>query len=185
MAGYQSAEAYDFTTFEPRNGSAARKVNNAQPAAQPQHKKSVRPNPHLRVVDPNAPQTVMQQQRVSTARVVVILCCCAVMFSFIAMFINKSVRSTELMSAINQMQVSIEKGESESVRLNTAIDSMFSIANVEAYATNVLGMTKMGNYQIQYVDLSSEDQVLYAGENAAFGSGLVERVTEYFSGLFA
>ncbi len=185
MAGYQSAEAYDFATFEPRDGSAARKINNAQPAREPQRRKSVRPNPHLRVVDPNVPQSARQQEQIGVARVFAIILCCAVMFGFIAMFINNSVKSTELMSAINEMEENIDNMQSENVRLSTAIDSMFSIAKVENYATNVLGMTKMGNYQIQYVDLSSEDQVLFAGEDSAFGSGLIERVTEYFDGLFA
>ncbi len=185
MAGYQSAEAYDFATFEPKDGSAARQLNNAQPAGEPLRKKSVRPNPNLKIVEPNARQTAKQQEKLGARKVLAILFCCTMMFGFIALFINNSVRSTELMNSINEMEVQIANAQSENVRLSSSIDSMFSIAKVENYATNVLGMTKMENYQIQYVDLSSEDQVLYAGENSVFGSGLVERVTEYFSGLFA
>ncbi len=185
MAGYQRAEAYDFAAFEPREGAAARNMNNAQPAGEPLRKKNVRPNPHLKVVEPNAVQTVKQQERISAKKVFAILFCCTLMFGFIALFINNSVKSTELMNAINEMEVNIDNAQSENVRLSSAIDSMFSIAKVENYATNVLGMTKMENYQIQYVDLSSADQVLYAGEDSAFGANLIERVTEYFDGLFA
>lgn len=184
MAGYQSAEAYDFAAFEPREGNAARQLNNTQPAGEPLRKKSVRPNPNLKIVEPGA-RSAQQQAHIGAKKVVGILLCCAIMFGFIAMFINNSVKSTELMNSINAMETSIANAQSENVRLSSAIDSMFSIAKVENYATNVLGMTKMENYQIQYVDLSSSDQVLYAGESSAFGSDLVERVTEYFSELFA
>ncbi|MBE6813164.1 MAG: hypothetical protein E7523_09845 [Ruminococcaceae bacterium] len=185
MAGYQSAEAYDFATFEPKDGSAARQLNNAQPVGEPLRKKNVRPNPNLKIVEPNARQAVKQQASVSAKKVFAVLFCCVMMFGFIAMFINNSVKSTELMNSINEMEVNIANAQSENVRLSSAIDSMFSIAKVENYATNVLGMAKMENYQIQYVDLSSDDQVLYAGEDSAFGGDLVERVTEYFNGLFA
>ncbi|MBR3954030.1 MAG: hypothetical protein IKJ63_00980 [Clostridia bacterium] len=185
MAGYQRAEAYDFATFEPKDGSAARKLNTAQPVGEPVRKRNVRPNPNLKIVEPNARQTVKQQERLSAKKVFAVLFCCVMMFGFIAMFINNSVKSTELMNSINEMEINIANAQSENVRLSSSIDSMFSIAKVENYATNVLGMTKMENYQIQYVDLSSEDQVLFAGESSVFGSNLVERVTEYFDGLFA
>ena len=185
MAGYQRAEAYDFATFEPKDGSAARKLNTAQPVGEPARKRNVRPNPNLKIVTPDANRTEKQQARVSAKKVLAVLFCCSLMFGFIALFINNSVKSTELMNAINEMEVSIDNAQSENVRLSSAIDSMFSIAKVENYATNVLGMTKMENYQIQYVDLSSEDQVLFAGESSAFGADLTERVAEYFDGLFA
>ena len=183
MAGYQSAEAYDFSIFEVDDSSAARKLQNAQPVGEPVRKRNT--NPNLRVVKATPVQTEKQLAQLSYKKVAAVVVCCFMMFSLIALFINNSVKSTELMNAINEMEVTIANAQSENVRLSSAIDSMFSIANVEKYATDVLGMTKMENYQIQYVDLSSDDQVLYAGENSAFAAGFVERVTEYFSGLFA
>lgn len=183
MAGYQSAEAYDFTTFEPKDGSAARKLNTAQPVREPVRRKNT--NPNLKLVEPTAKQSQKQIVRLSYKKVAAVLVCCCMMFSLIALFINNSVKSTELMNAINEMENNIANAQSENVRLSSAIDSMFSIANVEKYATDVLGMTKMENYQIQYIDLSSEDQVLYAGEGSVFSAGFVERVTEYFGELFA
>lgn len=182
MAGYQSAEAYDFTMFEPKDGSAARVLHSARPAAEPARRRT---NPNLTVVKPTPQQQEKQQAKVSFKKVLSVLFCCALMFALIALFINNSVKSTELMNSINEMEVNIANAQSENVRLSSAIDSMFSIAKVDAYATDVLGMTKMENYQIQYVDLSSSDQVLYAGEDSVFSAGFAERVTEYLSGLFA
>ena len=92
MAGYQRAEAYDFTMFEPKDGSAARVLQSAQPAGDPLRKRTVRPNPNLKIVTPNAPLSKKQQANVSAKNVVAILFCCVLMFSFIAMFINNSVR---------------------------------------------------------------------------------------------
>lgn len=181
MAGYQSAEAYDFAMFEPR-GSAARA---AQPAAEPAQKKKPARNPNLRVVPAKQADAAPPQAKVSGFKIASIILCCCFLFAFIGLFINNSVRSTELMNAINDMEVNINNAKSENVRLSSEIDSMFSIGKVEAYATDVLGMSKMENYQIRYVDLSADDQVLYAGENSAPGAGFVERVTEYFNGLFA
>ncbi len=183
MAGYQRAEAYDFATFEPRDGSAVRKPNAAQPVGEPVRRRNT--NPNLKLVKPIEKTPEKQLASLSFKKVTAVLVCCFMMFGLIALFINNSVKSTELMNSINAMETTIANAQSENVRLSSAIDSMFSIANVETYATGVLGMTKMENYQIQYIDLSSEDQVLYAGESSALGAGFVERVTEYFDGLFA
>ena len=39
---------------------------------------------------------------------------------------------------------------------------MISINNVEDYAANVLGMVKVQDYQVVYVDLSSNDSIVVA-----------------------
>ena len=179
MAGYQSAQAYDFSLFEPKDGNAARA---AQPAEKPERKAGS--NPQLKVVEKqSAGQSA--QQKVGARTIVSIFVCCAFMFSLIALFISNSVKTTELMGEINAIELKISNMKSENVRLSAAIDGMFSIAKVDAYATDVLGMTKMENYQIQYVDLSSTDKVLYSGENSAAGAGFIERVIAYFTQLFA
>lgn len=180
MAGYQSAQAYDFTLFEPKNTNAAPAL---KPAAEPK-RNNVKPNPNLRVIAKNG-QVQDTQAKVSNRQVLLILTCCVMMFALIGLFISNSVKTTELMGSISTIENQISNAKSENVRLSSAIDSMFSIANVDAYATDVLGMKKMENYQIRYVDLSTSDQVLYAGEDSAFGGGLLEQIKAYFSQAFA
>ena len=52
--------------------------------------------------------------------------------------------------------------QSDTVRLNNSLNSIVSINKVEDYALNVLGMVKIQDYQVVYVDLSSEDAVIVA-----------------------
>ena len=52
--------------------------------------------------------------------------------------------------------------ESDSIRNNNQLNSIISINNVEDYAMNELGMVKVQDYQVVYVDLSAEDYVAKA-----------------------
>ena len=181
MAGYQSAQAYDFTLFEPKD-STARKLQSAQPAEQP--KKKVSPNPNLRVISKNG-EVLKTQTGVSNRQVFLIFFCCVLMFAFIGLFISNSVKTSVLMNSISAVENNISNAKSENVRLSSAIDSMFSIAKVDAYATDVLGIMTLENYQIRDLDLSTADQVIYAGEESAFGGSVFEQIQSYFSQVFA
>lgn len=176
MAGYQGAEAYDFSLFEPRNESAARQI---QPQYEPEEAK-----PQLRLLTGGKTQLDIQRKNKASKLISVILCC-AVFFSLIVVSISGSVKGAELTSQINAKQTEIKNAQSENVRLSAAVDGMFSISNVETYATDVLGMKKMENYQIRYVDLSTADQVLYSGADSAETAGFMSRIAAYFSELFA
>ncbi len=180
MAGYRNAaEAYDFSMFEPHADSAVR-----QRAAAPQ-KVNQKPQVELKIVPKRTAQQEKQQQRIGFRRAVAAVLSCACIFLFIAMFISSSVRSAELSSQITDMQTQIRNAQSENVRLRAEVNGMYSIANVETYAQDVLGMSKMEDYQIRYVDLSESDAVLYAGPQRLSGGEIFAAVKEYFSQLFA
>lgn len=181
MAGYQNAaEAYDFSMFEPQKDMPVR-----QRAATAPLKKTQAAQVELKVVPKRTAQQEKLQQQLGFRRAAVAFVCCFAIFMCIGMFISSSVKSAEVSSQISQMQTQIQNAQSENVRLRAAVNGMYSIANVESYAQDVLGMSKMEEYQIRYVDLSEADAVIYAGPQNFSGGDFFDAVKEYFSQLFA
>ena len=78
------------------------------------------------------------------------------------MAIYSRVQLDEINRDITNKEYEIELAQSDSVKLNNTLSSMISINNVEDYAANVLGMVKVQDYQVVYVDLSSSDSVVVA-----------------------
>lgn len=181
MAGYQGAEAYDFSLFEPKNTVEAVQAEEAYrlPAKKKQQK-----TPDLKVL----PRRTRQQEKMlaiaSFKRVLVALLVSAVLFGAIVLQIASSVRRDTLERRIESVSADIRVANSENVRLASAIDGMFSIENVESFATGVLGMSKLEDYQIEYVDLSTQDTVLYSGAQAE-NTGFFGAVLAYLESLFA
>lgn len=181
MAGYQNAaEAYDFSMFEPQREMPVRQRTATAPLKKPELE-----TVELKVVPKRTEQQEKQQQRIGFRRAVFAFFSCFVIFMSIAMFISSSVKSAEVSSQIAEMQTQIKNAESENVRLRAAVNGMYNIANVEKYAQDVLGMSKMEEYQIRYVDLSESDAVLYAGPQHLSGGDIFDAVKEYFAQLFA
>ena len=61
----------------------------------------------------------------------------------------------------NIAEAALEIQQSENIRLNSALNGITGITVIDTYATDVLGMTKVENYQIECIDLSEGDAVLY------------------------
>lgn len=53
-----------------------------------------------------------------------------------------------------EIQTTIKEAQSENVRLRSAVDSMYSIDNISAYAEKNLGMIKKDGYQINYYEVN-------------------------------
>ena len=182
MAGYQGAEAYVFSLFEAKDMTEAVAEEAAvQLPAQKQKSK----NPNLQVVPKRTRQQEKMQALAGFKRALFALFVSVVLFGAIVMQITSSVRSDTLERKIENINAEMQVAKSENVRLASAIDGMFSIANVEDFATNVLGMAKLEDYQIEYVDLSAEDKVLYSGAPKAADEGFFSSVKAYFTELFA
>ena len=81
---------------------------------------------------------------------------------FMAIAIYSRVQLDEINRDISNKEYEIELAQSDSVKLNNTLSAMVSMNNVEDYAANVLGMVKVQDYQVVYVDLSSNDSVVVA-----------------------
>ena len=80
-------------------------------------------------------------------------------FLFMALAIYSRVQLDEINREINSVENKIELAKSDEIKINNDLNSIVSINNVEDYAANQLGMVKVQNHQVVYVDLSSDDYV--------------------------
>ena len=167
MAQYNAYKSYNIEQFEPRVVS----TSNAAPKMKPAPQKT----PPLKVIKKARPtatqiknetQVAAKQARKAFAVAVAIL-------MFMAMAIYSRVQLDEINRDITNKEYEIELAQSDSVKLNNTLSSMISINNVEDYAANVLGMVKVQDYQVVYVDLSSSDSVVVANGENTEGSAVI------------
>lgn len=158
MAYNRGTEAYDYNRMSTRSSAApARKRPNADPRRGPSQKV-----PEPRLVKKTRAQ-VRAEQRRSTAKTVKVIAICAMFLSIIAFQIYSQVQVDELDRELDKVNSEIGILESENTRLNMELDSRISLDKVDEYAQNVLGMVKVENYQVSYIDLSSADTVEVSG----------------------
>ena len=97
---------------------------------------------------------------------VALLCFVLVIFGIVSLQISAGAKNYRLMREIQSAQASLEIAQAENVRLNSELNGITSIAIIDTYATEVLGMAKAENYQIEYIDLSDGDAVIYSTPSA-------------------
>ena len=161
MSTNQNA-AYDLSLFEPRQEYRREKKKTGL---------RVLPQPKKRRVSAAA---VLKSAAVG-AMVVTALCC--IMIS--------NVKLTELNDQVKGMQNNLNTAKSEQISLQMKLESRMSLKSVEDYAVNTLGLTKVQNYQVTYINMNEGDKVVVSGENAPhslkdFIFNLVDNIKAYF-----
>ncbi len=156
MAQYNAYKSYNIEQFEPKMVSTSSAAPKLKPVPQktPQLKVLKRPKPSAAQVRSETQQSARQTRK--------ILIIAATVLMFFALAIYSRVQLDEINRDICNKEYEIELAQSDSVKLNNALNEMISINNVEDYAANVLGMVKVQDYQVVYVDLSSSDSVVVA-----------------------
>lgn len=149
MAAY-SSEVYDFEAFE-IHSSAAPKIK---------EKENKRGN--LKKVAPKTKEQLRAEELYGLKKSAALLCFVLVVFGIISMQVAAGAKNYELMRDIQRVEAQLEIANSENIRLNSALNGITGITIIDTYATDVLGMTKVENYQIECVDLSGGDTVLYS-----------------------
>ena len=89
------------------------------------------------------------------------------MFMVVSMQIVAIAKDYWLDREIQKVEQLIAVEEAEFVRLSSTLNGITGIAVIDTYATEVLGMTKVENYQIECIDLSVGDTVLFTSSNMA------------------
>ncbi|MBQ9946071.1 MAG: hypothetical protein IJO68_06065 [Clostridia bacterium] len=151
----QYSQTFDFEVFE-THSSAAPQRKEKETTAQPLKKVKLRTKEQLRA-----------QELRGLKKSVGLLCFVLTVFAIISMQISAGAENYELMREIQKVEAQLEIAESENIRLTAELNGITGIAIIDTYATDVLGMTKVENYQIECVDLSGADSVLYS--SSAFG----------------
>lgn len=146
---------YNIELFEP----AAPRGTSAVPKVKPNNQK-----PHLKVLEkPRKTQAqIKAQNAASNKKVFKIFVVASICLCFLAAVIYSTLQLDEINRDIASIDKQMRVAKSETVRLNMEINSIISMDKVEDYAANTLGMSKVQNYQVVYVDLSSSDRVLMA-----------------------
>ncbi|MGN0538552.1 MAG: hypothetical protein ACI4KI_01710 [Candidatus Fimenecus sp.] len=168
MAQYNKYTSYDFERFEPKTvsrGTAAPKIN------APAQKK-----PQLELVKKNKPsQKQLRAQSIAAGRKTAKIFAVAVAaLLFFAAVIYSRVQLDEINRDISRVENSIKTAQSDTVKLNNELNSIVSINKVEDYAVNNLGMVKVQDYQVVYVDLSDSDEVVMANGKSIEDSKVIK-----------
>lgn len=132
------------------------------PATRPAPQKQPGQVPRPKVVRKTKKQLRAETRR-ARAKAIQILAFATVFFSVMVFQIYSQVRVDELDREISAVNASINVVESENTRLNMDLDANVSLDKVEEYAQDVLGMVKVEDYQVNYVNLSEGDTVEVSG----------------------
>jgi cell division protein FtsL len=152
----QNRNAYAYSNYNrnvnPRelNSSVAPKLNPA-----PQRK------PALELVKKTRKTAAQMRQQTTedTKRVFKTMCIATAIFLFMALAILSRIQLDEINREIATVESKMELAESDAIKINNELNAIVSINNVEDYAANQLGMVKVQDFQVVYIDLSAEDYV--------------------------
>ena len=116
---------------------------------------------------------VRQQTTEDTRRAIKVMVVSVTILLFMIMAIYSRIQLDEINREINSVENKIELAKSDSVRINNELNALISINNVEDYAANQLGMVKVQEHQVVYVDLSADDYVAKVNGKAVNGSQVI------------
>ncbi len=80
-------------------------------------------------------------------------------FSICFVVISGKVETSKIYRQISNAEQQLESVQSENVRLQSELESKMTLKNVEEYAVKVLGLQKLDNSQIEYVETQTDDVV--------------------------
>lgn len=138
---------YDIEYFEPKEA--------------PQKKNEKKNNPSLKKVAPKTESELRAQEIHSLKKALHALGITIIISILIGLQIGANARNYQLDRQILQAEATLQIAEAENIRLSSALDSMTGIAVIETYATEILGMSKVESYQIECIDLTAGDEVIY------------------------
>ncbi len=179
---YNTYHGIDFSDFEPVQRSYEK---NAVRKPQPSSRKIQQiKTPQLKVVEKirKSASDERREMRMTALQAAKFIAIAVLLLGMLSALLYGRFKVDELDREIANINAEITAAQSENVRLNMKIDSVISLKNVEDYAQTTLGMVKMENHQIEYIDLSGEDKVVLSGtktlkvDNQSFASKLLEYI---------
>ena len=147
-------------------------------AAQRQQEQEQKRNSGLRALPEN--QVVKQVARVPYLKYAAIgLCVFAVLWAILSSY----TAITELAYQNSSLRKQIETLEGENKGLQAKKEQMYNLTFVEEYAQNQLGMVKLEQSDISYVDLSNPETMLVYGDKTASVPAWLSTLTGYLQGV--
>lgn len=127
-----------------------------------EERKSAPKQKELRRVPQKSKKQLTHQRRVAFFRAAVIMGFAVAMLTVLCMQISVGARRYELAREIASVESQLQEAKSENVRLHSELNGITSIDKICSYATRQLGMCKAESYQVECIDLSQEDEILFA-----------------------
>lgn len=116
----------------------------------------------------------------------------AVKFFFIALFafgifffvINGRVQINQLYRQISQQTELLEIAQSENVRMRSDLEGQMTLKNIEEYAEDVLGLQKLDNSQIKYVETQTDDIIEIPDEDKSLYTKIIDKFNGFVEYIF-
>ena len=163
------------SAFYYKNGT----YNRAEPAGNPEPHQPVQRQPESK------PQIIMRQTEARSGSVLTIILLSVLAAALLGSVIYSLDRRNTVYNKMSSMNSALSLAEAENVRLQSELESRMTAKNVEDYAENVLGMTKIDSSQIEYIKIQTDDVVNIPEQEESLLSkveGLFDKVVEYFRG---
>lgn len=100
---------------------------------------------------------IAPQKKGQAIKILIVSAFALVLFFFV---INSYVQLNEVYSDISAASTELNELKSENVRMQTELEGQASIRNIKKYAEEKLGLKKMSQSQIQYIQIQTEDEVI-------------------------
>ena len=154
--------AYNTNAYNTYNNyNRSERPVNYNSSAAPKLKPAPQKKPNLTLIQRTrrTAAQVRQQTAADTRRTLKVMVVSVTILLFMALAIFSRVQLDEVNREISAVENKMELAQSESIRINNELNALMSINNVEDYAINQLGMVKIQEHQVVYVDLSEDDYV--------------------------
>lgn len=147
-------------------------------AAQRQQVQEQKQNNQLRALPEN--QAVKQVARVPYLKYAVIGLC---VFAVLLTILSSYTAITELAYQNSDLRDEIERLEGENKGLQAKKEQLYNLTFVEQYAQNELGMVKMEQSDISYVDLSNPETMLVGNGGVHAVPAWLTKLTNYLGAV--
>lgn len=161
---YANNTAYDFSMFEPK------------PKQQEEKQEEL-----LKVVRPRASQRARQRAKAKQVFHVKAFCAAVLAVVLMSFTLYNHARLSELGAQVNEKKEEYNVLLGEYTRLQTELDSKISLRSAEEYASLTLGMTKVDQSQIKYLNLNDGDRIEVYGKNA--NDGFFVKIRDWIDSL--
>lgn len=145
---YDGDAAYALDAFNRTRSSAA-------PEIQPRRKRRLTVSPNTQM---KSRKELVREQKKAFAQVVEILTVTVLVLAMLFGVLFTYVQKNELTKSIANIQDDIAVAQSENVSLNAELEALVSVSQIDSYAVEKLGMTRLQSNQIRYIDTSQYKQ---------------------------
>ncbi|MBQ8296506.1 MAG: hypothetical protein IJX77_01840 [Ruminococcus sp.] len=131
------------------------------------------------------PQITMRQTEARSGSVLTIILLSVLAAVLLGSVIYTLDRRNTVYNKVSSMNSALTLAEAENVRLQSELESRMTAKNVEDYAENVLGMTKIDSSQIEYIKIQTDDVVNIPAQEESLITKiekLFKDCVEYFRG---